>query len=457
MNRNNNNNHIMKTAILSTLALGTALLWSCQQNDAIATGDGTVIDDDTPQPMLIATSPRVSVTVKGGGAAGGAEDEPNEWTDQTVRIFAVDRNAIPATLADETTAPLGHGVDIAPGTADKTGEGYCILKDNGTTVYYPRSGEFDFFGVHTDDAIEGRSDSNTSYHYDDERGAWYVNFDIDGTQDLMVAKAVANKEAAGGEDRYFFSAASSRRGYRPVLNFEHQLAQLRFFIIESSRTDATGGAPWEVYVNGITVESATSGRLYFIYPDETSKGIVWDEGQRKTALTLLKRDSETGEALALNAGRRDNIVTEAQRHFATSGDGDFTKDSLEKYLRENHGSMPMDSVLGFFHLDEDDPAFDNDDKTTRATTRVGDCLLVEAGAQSYTMTFDATQYFDDKGDYITQEKDRNARYSFKIDRTLEAGHRYDILIVINDIEEIEFGLAIEDWQGGGNIEMDNFN
>lgn len=440
MNRNNNNNHIMKTAILSTLALGTALLWSCQQNDAIATGDGTVIDDGTPQPMLIATSPRVSVTVKGGGAAGGAEDEPNEWTDQTVRIFAVDRNAIPATLADETTAPLGHGVDIAPGTADKTGEGYCILKDNGTTVYYPRSGEFDFFGVHTDDAIEGRSDSNTSYHYDDERGAWYVNFDIDGTQDLMVAKAVANKEAAGGEDRYFFSAASSRRGYRPVLNFEHQLAQLRFFIIESSRTDATGGAPWEVYVNGITVESATSGRLYFIYPDETSKGIVWDEGQRKTALTLLKRDSETGEALALNAGRRDNIVTEAQRHFATSGDGDFTKDSLEKYLRENHGSMPMDSVLGFFHLDER-----NVTGSGRAECKVGDCLLVEPGASGYKMTFNAVQHFDKHGNYVTAQS-REANYSFTIDKTFEAGHRYDIYIVINDIEDIELDLDIKPWE-----------
>ena len=159
------------------------------------------------------------------------------------------RHAIPETLSlsntgEEVLSPLGYGVDIVPDTVETTSTGYIILKNysqpEAPTYYYPRDGEFNFFGFHADDAIRQGFDLNSD-HY--ENGAHYIEFEIDGTQDLMLAKGSVSQLNDPADERYLFSAKSSRLGYRPTLNFEHQLTQLRFFIKQSDNVDITGGAP----------------------------------------------------------------------------------------------------------------------------------------------------------------------------------------------------------------------
>lgn len=429
----------MKTRLLNLLLLGTVVFYSCSKNEANISG--LDIGDDEPQPIMIGTTARTSVTVKGSGAVGDVDEDNNVWNGQTVRIYAVNRDSIPETLYDvddeqETNSPLGYGVSVVPNTAETTESGYIILKNEQQTFYYPRGGEFNFFGFHADDALPSESDYLQRDHY--ENGSHYVDFTIDGTQDLMIAKGEVNKTLDDPtHERYLFSAQSSRLGYRPTLNFEHQLAQVRFFIKKSNyiTSSDTEKAPEEVYVNSIGFSSRTRGKLFFIYPDDAvtgvNKGIVWNEDQNPVYLELKKKNDE-GEYVNLNEGR-----------INIDWSGIKTKDDLI----EQCAGIPIDSVCGFYHLDGNDL-----DKPVR----VGDCLLVEPGQDIYKMRFDVTQYFDKNGNYVTYERDRNIIYEISIKQTLEAGYRYDIYLVINDIEDIGFNIQAEKWNDAGTIEWDPF-
>lgn len=435
----------MKTKRLDFLLLCMALLASCSQDETITTAEQAV-DENAPQPIIMGMNTRPTVTVKGGGAVGGVGIDDNVWAGQTVRIYAVTRHNIPETLSlsntgEEVLSPLGYGVDIVPDTVETTSSGYIILKNysqpEAPTYYYPRGGEFNFFGFHADDAIRQGFDLNSD-HY--ENGAHYIEFEIDGTQDLMLAKGSVSQLNDPADERYLFSAKSSRLGYRPTLNFEHQLTQLRFFIEQSDNVDITGGAPAEVYVDNISIRSRTRGKMFFIYPDDadgTNKGIVWDEDQSTTAL-VLKKKNDQGEMVSLNEGINKNSQT--WRNYWT---GVNTKDDL----LQNIGGTPIDSVLGFYHLDADN---------LQQPVRIGDCLLVEPGLDSYEMTFDVTQYFDKNGNYIHNERDRVVNYRFNINQRLEAGYRYDIYIVINDIEDIELKASLNPWGEEDTIRIDPF-
>ena len=112
--------------------------------------------------------------------------------------------------------------------------------------YYPLSGNFDFYGYHLDDALDGTTAA--TYDADDRpfkktADLWTVPFIIDGSQDLMSTKAAltAGDITKLGSATYkdFYSAKAARKKVQPVLSFNHLLSRFVFFV-KAGRESAAG-------------------------------------------------------------------------------------------------------------------------------------------------------------------------------------------------------------------------
>lgn len=414
---------------------------ACSENEMPGARDDSDLEFDETQPMTIIASSTPAVSVKGSGPVGGigSEDDPNIWRDEEVRIYAVNRDYMPHDLSLSSDAPLGDGIVVSPAADDTLGR--ILMKyAGGAPIYYPRSGRYNFFGLYTDDA----SGVETGI-YDSGYNAYYVNFVIDGTQDLMIAKAVSADsdgliENVPIEDElYMFSAISSRMGYFPFLKFEHMLTRLRFFITNGQNTKSAH----EVYVKDIEVKSYNKGRLYFITPDDMLPGnIVWS-GDEPVSMVLKERH-EDGSM---------NLLTSRENSHGILVSSYPTKADLIQGV-ENEGLIwneVKDELLGFYHLDEDNLSED---------VLIGNSLLVAPGMGEYEMDITFRQYFDSKENAIPSSIGEFTFEDVKI-RTGNGdsflpGYSYDILISVNDLKEIEIGVSVSEW-GNDVIEVDPLN
>lgn len=225
---------------------------------------------------------------------------------------------------------------------------------NDQTLYFPRSGAYDFFGYYADDAL------GANPTYETGTNTLYANFTIDGSQDLMIAKAKLSteQEAALGDDKYkAYSAYTARKGYQPAMTFEHLLTRLTFNI-----QGMGDQGPENVYVKSIRVKSRNTGKLVFAYVTDTDKGAVFDQFTPETLPFLyLKERNMQGVMQALDA---DITFTEA----------DLTED-----IKDFKGT------IGKYHASATGAA---------NATPVGEALLVEPGVTSYALEVDVVQYYN---------------------------------------------------------------
>ena len=81
----------------------------------------------------------------------------------------------------------------------------------------------------------------------------YVPFEINGAQDLLIAKADQqadiDKAGAGISEENAYSAYAARRNVHPTLKFQHLLARFTFEIVAGSASGSN------VNVDYITVDS----------------------------------------------------------------------------------------------------------------------------------------------------------------------------------------------------------
>ena len=147
--------------------------------------------------------------------------------------------------------------------------------------YYPMNGESQFFAFYVDDACEAEglytdaplytpadeNDPNTQGYLEihnrplinkaDDKMT--VNFQIDGTQDLMLGKAEGN-----------FSAKTAREGKVPSITMNHMLSRLTFNVKKDARPTVTSHEM--VTVTGIEVVSKNAGTMTVAYKDAPANG-----------------------------------------------------------------------------------------------------------------------------------------------------------------------------------------
>lgn len=159
-----------------------------------------------------------AAATRGKGAVGDVDGTNNIWNGEELKVYMFDKGTLDLALdATYDNAPL---FDNAPIIATAGAN----IVEPAIPKYYPMQGNFDFFAYHVDDAATGEVAKNAD--------AFTLPVTIDGSQDLMVAKAKLTADqayllpAAKADD--YYSAFSARQGVNPHFKFQHLLTRLTF-------------------------------------------------------------------------------------------------------------------------------------------------------------------------------------------------------------------------------------
>ncbi len=423
----------MKKSYFGVLTLSALMMASCSK-DSVYVGEdpdagGQVIDNVEMSTMPIQFSSPMPKT-KGTGTVDNV-DGTVDWGERTVRVYAVEKGTMPTDLTVRATAPLLSGVDIRPADAV---DGVITVKDT-ETYYYPRKGAFDFYGFYSDDAVAGPLKDAVTY--DAGKQSYYAPFTIDGTQDLMMAKAAPNQEVTDYNQDLLFSAQSARDGYRPKLTLEHQLARLSFYVIWGDETIENSNPSDEVFVQSLTVKGLkTEGQMHFMAVDDANRKIEWTDVTSDLPIKELDAD---GNSQDLNTGLDTSIdvndyATKAEFETALEGAG-----------------LSIEQVLGKYH-----PTKVAEEKNA---TVVGTPIMVEpkAGTDGYTIDLVLVQYYDKEGNLIPEEQRPTVYPPITVtldEGDFEAGKNYNIKLKANSLEIIQVEVDVKPWEEGGDVEID---
>lgn len=414
--------------------MAAGVLASCSQNenDGLPENEPVDLTPSAERIVIAAASPSVVVNTRGAGTVGadGAADPTNVWSGQDLYIFACQKNTDSGeTMNDRipvmSTYPLynEHGTVASGKTAP-------IVWDGDKTLYFPRSNAYDFFGYYADDATTGAPATEAM----NGTNVVYVPFTIDGSQDLMIAKAAlsAEQEAALGADaNKAYSAFTARKNVQPSMKFEHLLTRLVF------KVQGLGDAkPENVYVQSIKVKSKATGKLVVVYNAPENKGLKWDVADNGSTLLALKERNEAGKMQDLNFG-----IT----------------------IPENLPNQKDDQIiLGKYHASA---------KNSPANV-VGEALLVNPNVDKYEVEVEVVQYYDQDGKLIPDDKDvagnskRYYKYTLELNatdvkqtdseesagiQTFAASTSYNVIIGIYGLEPMKISAELGEWVIGGDI------
>lgn len=295
----------MKKYFFFALA-AAGMLSSCSSDDTVA---GTEVENDELVPIQIGFGGgSVSVDeTRGTGTVGGYQGtEENKWHSQKFNVYMLKKSTM--EIAKFKLTPSATGEDIynnsqftAPGTAfSAMGENPVgprvsgiARPDDNKIKYYPAQDNFDFYAYRLDDAATA-----LPVLTDD---AITLDFTIDGTQDIMVAKAYptdAEKKQLRNlynrdiDSTRCYSSFTARHGIQPTLHFRHLLTRFTFEVVpQGNSTDATS----HIVIDSVkVVAKKTKGTLTVAKVGDvngSSQVITWFDSQTDTELALMERDS----------------------------------------------------------------------------------------------------------------------------------------------------------------------
>ena len=253
---------------VAMFAIGT--MAACQKNNDVNPqgGNDGVIDDNSPVAVQLGVSGinlDVNVTSKGAGAI-------DTWKQNALYVYAFDRTV---DNFQTGTAFIANVQGTAPGEtspatdADTVTVGQITLLNpnvgQGTEpFYYAGSTTYDFYGYYIDDAAVESAYQAEVLTPTKEATRIFIPFRIDGTQDLMIAKADQATDVARPavtetvNEANAYSAYAARRGVQPVLKFQHLLSRFKFEIVPGAPS-ANG-----VTIDSIALESKVEGNLVVV-------------------------------------------------------------------------------------------------------------------------------------------------------------------------------------------------
>lgn len=390
--------------------MATAVLASCSQSENEG-ASGTEPVDLTPSAdaiLLSAAAPSVTVntsTRSAGTIGGDGATISNTWSGQKLYIYACQKDSKTGMTMSDRIADLNtyalRGEEGTVGTGDKISG---VVWKNNESRYFPRSGAYDFFGYYGDDAVTGDAKTEAM----NGTNVLYKSFVINGSQDLMIAKAVlsdADKAKLDAEDiNKAYSSYTARRDVQPSMKFEHLLTRLVFNIkgMGSSK-------PENVYVQSVKVMSKTTGKLVFVYAADANKGIQWD-GNTRSLLSLQERKGGIMQPLT------------DKTYYASAADA-------------------------------------------ATPTPVGEALLVEPGVETYDIEVVVKQEVDESGNTVPEDQ-QTATYELTLKAsevtkegvgagisTFAASTSYNVTIAVYGIKDIKLTAELGEWINGGDINI----
>ena len=376
-------------------------------------------ENDGPVPVQFGlASPDYQVSTK---STGGLD----AWNNTPLYVFGYDRTA--EDFSEANALIYNVGASAATGTEATLDVKHDVSEEGDGSLmepfYYEDGVNYDFYGYHIDDAAVDKTDPDgvpvpvvvpeegTTVDGADLTKGVYVKFHIDGSQDLMTAKADPAADVVGATETVdpsrAYSAYAARRGVQPTLAFQHQLARFKFQIRSGSESGNT------VKVDSIKIlDQQADGYLKVV-------GLA-EEEQVSTPFTR----AEPAEALV-----------------------DF------ELMQRNSESGQMEGLVA---ATPTDPWSSEEPATT--PNAVGESIMIVPGGSSCTIRIKTSQegvttpipaqeYTVNAADLMIGEESANAE-------KFEAGKQYTITLVIYGPEDIEITATLEAWEDGGGVEWD---
>ena len=309
-------------------SLFLAALSSCSKDDDRVSAPAGEVNNDLEEIKLAVTGAEAfNVQTRGTGVVGGlgTQEDPNNWNGQTLYVLMTDSGTVNKITSDDpdvgykyTNMPTEILWNVAV-KAPETGASGYVTGDGETQphYYYPVKGNYDFYGYHVDDAAftetttttgEGDAAQTTTTTTASELKVvgndLTLDVTINGSQDLLVAKAdwATDVEGATGEfypnaGGYKYGAYAARRGVQPTLNFKHLLTQLQFSVENESQANA-------ITVTSINVTSKYTATM--TVAGENFGTIAWKEATKKLEVQDKKEMVDDEE----NVGELKEVKTE---------------------------------------------------------------------------------------------------------------------------------------------------
>lgn len=418
----------MKKIMFFAIA-AAGLLASCTSDDNFDANASLSQESaaDGRMPIEIGLGKVASVSTRGTGTVGDTiGKENNVWQNQSVNILMFKKGTLNLALIDSLVNPypIYNRTEFRTQIGSNSNRA-LDMKDS--IKYYPPKGQFDFWGYRLDGA--DTTFKAPTYNVDAAGNCSYagdtlkLDFKIDGSQDVMVAKAVpseddfTNRTAAANRA---FSAYSARNGVQPELIFKHLLSRLNFVIVagDSSATGAYG-----IFVDTITVKSKTTGKLVAAY---TKKVTMTDDAD------LIEWDATSKEKLYL---KRRPISTDPT------------------YI--NPSTVPV-ANQNLVDLDPVQPTgtggpFTND--FVADSVEIGEALLVAPDSE-YEIEIKMHQTVVIKDDGVNTAVNDVKKFSTSDKLKLAGGtnflmgHTYKVAITLYGLSDIKITTTLTGWQEG---------
>ena len=492
------------------------MLASCSSDSLIAGSDPNIeptTEERVPIKINVAT-PQLTAkgATRGIGTVGDVEGGDNVWLEEKVNVFMFKKGTLKLALEDpedENTALYNNTVLTTPNN-DENGIANELTENDTRIVYkyYPMAGNYDFWGYFIDDASAAHAEEPAVPYanvdeYNDANGTELteeqfealdeedkiktpaipaveavtigdeevtVPFNIDGSQDLMVAKAkptntqlgIINAAAFGEDKTRFYSAYAARRDIQPDMKFEHLLTRLTFSVLAGNEKslkkynplteeyvdyengDIYGG----VFVKSITVKSKNTGNIIAAYT-----------GDPRPTTALISFDQENVEDYANFALQTKRVNGQVYPLYYFYGDGEPAQFDGWNNLAQMQALLTVDGA----HWDyvQKPTAIKNPENEDQVGESIGGALLVST-EDSYEVKIVLGQYLLVEDSYPDAGTDpvydvKYATYEKEIaleDGDFAQGYSYNVKITLYGLERIDIYTTLAPWLEGDEISFD---
>ena len=429
----------MKKSLIFACA-AVALFASCSQDEV---GPSTAAPSSDFQEIKIGVSQKSLLATRGTGTVGGVVDAngdvvngmANTWANESFNLYMFEQGTLNlamqnfniegATAAEavaifedtEFKAPTGHD-----GTVSTDLSNYYATTANGDIRYYPAQGAFDFWAYRLDDCEGADEEAVLS----DDETYMYKEFTMDGSQDIMVAKAELTEaqftalEAEGLDEtaakERSYSAWTARKDVHPNLKFTHELTRLDFSV--KAGNEAAANQDTGIKVEKIEVLSKTTGQIIVAYLPE----------------------AEVEEQVIFTA--EEDPTTENFDEEATDADAAYL------VLKERLGA----ANVALTELTATIPA------SADSYTDLGEALLV-APQEQYELRISLSQMTKMNVNDTENKKvlsTINTKIQLPIGSTatgFEKGKSYNVKLTLYGLQEIKVTTELTPWEQGEDVEF----
>lgn len=412
----------MRKFLFLSLA-AAATLSSCNSGDSVAPD----FDAELQPIQLGISNATLETETRGTGTVGDTSATANEWKGQNFNVYMLCKDV---AGKDSMAIAKFSGAEIynnAQFVAPNGGAMNIATPVDAQTKYYPSTRNFNFYAYRLDDA------GTAAPSFDANNDSLSVPFSIDGSQDIMVAKAYLTTDANGAKQSdllYFgsttsqkkanaaryYSAFSARHGVQPIFTFRHLLTRLNFQILpcNATATDPTNG----LVIDQIKVVSTKkNGVLTIAGKDDNTTGTL---RQKITWGAAGIFDYLLQQRQAADADKNMNLETLASL--------DLQGDPYYSTTAASDGRQTEDKAA--------------------AAQNIGEALLLAPEA-SYELHVIGHVNLKDKGVQNFDFKDviKLSKGSFA------AGSSYTVVVSVYGYEKMEVTAKLTAWKKGGTINL----